>query len=419
LTNPESVIVTIDDEVDRFGAEFDHHSSEFRDGPYEAFDRMRARCPVIHSEQHGGFWSLVDYESVFDAARDDDLFNSCPSVGVPASPSPFPILPIESDPPLTQKLRRVTVKQFSPGSAERLRRRARCMATEMVNEFIERGECDIVAELTTPLPAKLMLHMLGFDESRYQQWVTWVHTFVHDRTHDEQKAAAAAMELFGEIHNHMQQRRDAGEIGEDLFGAILGGQIDDEPFDDMQITMYTVLMMLGGMDTTSGLTGNALMLMIEQPRLRRVLIEKPDLLKQATEEFLRHSTPTFGLARTISRDAEFYGQRFKAGDRAILMWAAANRDPAVFADPDTIDFSRPNSQRHMAFGVGIHRCLGSHLARMMFEEMMSEILERLPDFQLNGTPVRFEDAGEVYALRNLPIQFTPGTRKTASTEGGS
>jgi cytochrome P450 len=403
----------------RTGADFDHHSPEFRECPHLALERLRSTCPVSHSEQHGGFWFLVDYQSVFDAARDDDLFNSFPSVGIPASGAPLPILPIESDPPLTQKLRQITIKLFSPGTAERLRPRARQMATEMVDAFIERGECDIVAELTTPLPAKLMLHLLGFDESKYLQWVNWVHTFVHDRTHDEEKAGIAALELFGQINKHMTERRDADELGDDLFGAILNGHVDGVPLDDMQITMYTVLMMLGGMDTTSGLTGNSLLEMIERPELRQALIHDPQLLKPATDEFLRHSTPVLGLARTVSRDAEFHGRHLKAGDWAILMWAAANRDPTLFEDPDTIDFARPNTQRQMAFGVGAHRCLGSHLARMMFQEMVSEILQRLPDFELNGTPVRFEDAGEVYALRQLPIRFTAGAVTAVDDEDRS
>jgi cytochrome P450 len=404
--------MTLEQERGIAGTAFDHHSPQFRDAPHEAFAAMRSKCPVVHSEQHGGFWALLDYHSVFEAARDDELFNSCPSIGIPASGAPFPLLPIESDPPLTQKLRQVTLKAFSPASGERLRPWARRMTVEAVNEFIERGQCDIVAELATPLPAKLILHLLGFDESKYLQWVDWVHTLVHDRTHDEQKAATATMEMFGEIHKHMSQRRESGDLGEDLFGMIMRGSIDGVPLDDIQITMYTILMMLGGMDTTSGLTGNALLEMIQRPQLREQLIERPELLKQATEEFLRHSTSTLGLARTVSHDVQFHGQHLARGDRAILMWAAANHDPEVFPDPESIDFSRPNSHKHMAFGVGIHRCLGSHLARVMFQEMITQILQRLPDFELDGEPARFEDAGEVYALRHLPIKFTPGPRQT-------
>ena len=132
---------------------------------------------------------------------------------------------------------------------------------------------------------------------------------------------------------------------------------------------------------------------------------------KGTDEFIRFFTPTLGLARTVSRDTEFHGEELRQGDRAILMWAAANRDPAVFEEPEKFDLHRANARKHMAFGVGIHRCLGSHFARMMFQVMIEQVLERLPDFELAGEPERFEDAGDVYAVRNLPIRFTPASRK--------
>jgi cytochrome P450 len=390
--------------------DLDHHSPEFREDPYGKFREMRSKCPVAHSDSYDGFWALVDYASVFDAARDDDLFNSYPSVGVPASGMPFPILPIESDPPQTKELRDVTLRQFSPGAAERLRPVATEMATELIDEFIERGECDIVGELTTPLPARLILRMLNFDESRYVHWVHWVHTTVHDRAHEPEKAAAAGMEMFGEIAKHMELRRREG-LGDDLFSDILRGTLDGKPLDDIQITMYGFLMMLGGMDTTSGLTGNVLLKLCEDPKLREQLVSDPNLVTKGTDEFIRYFTPTLGLARTVSRDTEFHGEQLRQGDRAILMWAAANRDPAVFEEPEKFDLHRANARKHMAFGVGIHRCLGSHFARMMFQVMLEQVLERLPDFELAGQPERFEDAGDVYAVRKLPVRFTPGPRK--------
>lgn len=396
--------------------DFDHHSLQFQRAPYEIFARMREECPLQRSDLYDGFWSLLDYPSVFDAARDDELFSSFPSIGVPPAPAPLPIPPIESDPPQTAQWRSITLSHFSPAAAERLRPRVRRMAVEMVNEFIERGECDIVAELTNPLPAKVILHMLGFDESKYVQWVAWVHAFVHNLATDTDAATQAGVDLMSEINKHMQQRRSCGEFGSDLFAAILRGRLDDRPLDDMQITMYTFMMMLGGMDTTSGLTGNSLIGLMQWPELRRQLANDPGLLTAATEEFLRHCTPTLGLGRIITRDLEFHGQRLVASERAMLMWGAANRDPLVFTDPDTIDFSRPNSRRHIAFGVGIHRCLGSHIARVMFQEMMSEILERLPDFEAAGEIVRFDNAGNVYAARSLPIRFTPGPRKPVDIE---
>jgi cytochrome P450 len=396
----------------RAEVDLDHHSPEFREDPYGRFRDMReSGCPVAHSDYYDGFWALTDYSSVFDAARDDELFNSYPSVGVPASGMPFPILPIESDPPQTLELRQVTLRQFSPGSADRAREMAIEMTNAAIDEFIERGECDIVGELTTPLPARLILRLLRWDESRAMDWVHWVHTTVHDRAHDPDGAAMAGMELFGEINKQMEQRRAEG-LGDDLFSDILRGTLDGKPLDDVQITMYGFLMMLGGMDTTSGFTGNVLLRLCQDPALRRQLIDDPELIKKGTDELLRLFTPTLGLARTVSRDAEFHGQPMCQGDRAILMWAAANRDPAVFEDPDKLDLSRANAKKQMAFGVGMHRCLGSHYAKMMFQVMITAILERLPDFELAGDFERFEDAGEVHAVKKLPITFTPGRRRS-------
>ncbi|MDT5391936.1 MAG: hypothetical protein QOE04_5577 [Mycobacterium sp.] len=394
----------------RAEVDLDHHSAEFRDNPHGTFREMReSGCPVAHSDHYDGFWALVDYASVFEAARDDDLFNSYPSVGVPANEMGLPILPIESDPPETQELREVTLKRFSPGSAERFRDGAIEMTNEAIDAFIERGECDLVGELTTPLPARLILRLLKFDESRHHEWVHWVHSTVHDRAHEPEKAGAAGMEMFGEIVKHMQERRAEG-LGDDLFSDILRGTLNGKPLDDGQITMYTVLMMLGGMDTTSGFTGNVLRHLCEDAKLRKRLIDDPGLLKKSTDELLRLYSPTIGLARTVSRDTEFHGQPLCAGDRAILMWGAANRDPAVFENPDKLDLDRANAKKQMAFGVGIHRCLGSHYAKMMFDVMITQILQRLPDFELAGEAKLFEDAGEVYAVRELPVKFTPGKR---------
>src|ERR1700712_631409 len=384
----------------RAEVDLDHHSPEFREDPYGRFREMReSGCPVAHSNHYEGFWALADYASVFEAPRDDDFFNSFPSVGVPASELPLPILPIESDPPETQELREVTLKRFSPGAAERFRESAIEMTDEAIDEFIERGECDLVGALTTPLPARLILRLLKFDESRHMDWVSWVHSTVHDRAHDPEKAGMAGMEMFGEIVKHMEERRAEG-LGDDLFSDILRGTLNGKPLDDGQITMYTVLMMLGGMDTTSGFTGNVL----------RRLCDDPSLIKKGTDELLRLYTPTLGLARTVSRDAEFHGQPLCQGDRAILMWAAANRDPAMFENPDELDLSRANAKKQMAFGVGMHRCLGSHYAKMMFDVMVTRVLERLPDFELAEEHKLFEDAGEVYAVRELMVTFTPGRR---------
>ena len=398
------------DSVPRARVDLDHHSADYREHAYEEFQRMHeSGCPVAFSDHHDGFWVLADYASVFDAARDDDLFNSYPSVGVPVSGMPFPIIPIETDPPQTKELRDATVRNFSPGAAERLRSVTEELADELIDGFVESGSCDIVSEFTTPLPARMILRLLGWDESRHREWTSWVHSVIHERAKNPDLAGAAGMELFAEVNKQLVERRAKG-LGDDLFSDIIRGTIDGEPLDDVEISMYGFLMMLGGMDSTSGLTANVLLRLCTDDGLRQKLIEEPGLIIAGTDEFLRVDGPLLGIARTVSRECVFHGQELSAGDRAILMWGAANRDPETFEDPDSVDLTRKSARKHMGFGIGMHRCLGSHFAKMMFQVMLGSVLDRLPDFELAGEYHRYHDASEVYAVSNLPIRFTPGAR---------
>lgn len=393
--------------------DLDHHSAHFREHNYEIYEDLRGRCPVARSSAWDGFWLLLNYQDVYDADQDNELFSSAMEKGIPLAGNPDPFIPIDSDPPLLAQYRKIVLPWFSPTAAKNLEPTFRRIATELIDEFIEAGEADIVGQLTTPLPARWILGMLGFDESRWPEWVEWIHATVHERAHDPEAALAAVTNIYTNIVTEMQARRSGG-YRDDLLSVIMQGKVDGEPLTDEIVIGYAFLMLLGGMDTTSGLTGNALVHLAEQPELRRRLLAEPDILPKATEEFLRHDTPSQGLARIVTRDQEFRGQQLHAGDRVLLMFAAANRDPAVFDDPDRIDFDRaPN--RHLAFGVGAHRCLGSNHARVMFQVMISEILARLPDYTIAGGIERFPDAGDVYAVRRLPIRFTAAARAATAT----
>lgn len=392
--------------------DLDHHSAYFCEHNYEIYEDLRARCPIAHSNAWGGFWMLVDYQDVYDAAQDPDLFSSAMEKGIPLAGNPGPFIPIDIDPPQLQQYRRIALPWFSPSSARTLEPMFRELATELIDEFIETGEADIVGQLTTPLPARWILRMLGFDESRWREWVGWIHATVHDRSHDPDKAIASVTNIYTSMGAEMARRR-AGGYGDDLLSAIMQAEVDGRPLSDEQVIGYAFLVLLGGMDTTSGLTGNALVRLAEQPELRQRLIDGAGLLPKATEEFLRHDTPAQGLARIVTRDCEFKGHRLRQGDRVLLMFAAANRDPKVFPSPGRIDFDRVGN-RHLAFGAGVHRCLGSNHARVMFQVMISEILARLPDYTISGEIERFPDAGDVYAVRRLPIRFTSGRRLSGS-----
>ena len=393
---------------------------EFCQRNYEIYDELRASNPLTWSTALGGFWLFTEYDSVFEATRDDDLFSSANGAGISDPPQADGLKkilpPIHTDPPETAKLRQLTVGHLSPGAVRRLEPAIRAICDEQIDTFIERGEADIIGELTTPLPARVILRMLNFDETRWPEWITYIHTMIHgaeggaDPADVEQKVSEAIMSELG-------RRAQLQTPDDDMVGTILSATIDGRELTPQEKFGYVLLMLFGGMDTTSGLTGNTLVQLARRPELKQQLIENPDLLGTATEEFLRHDTPTHGLARTVTRDAEFHGQQLRKGDRVLLLWASANRDPEVFERPAEIKLDRqPN--RHMAFGVGQHRCLGSNLARTMFQIMLTEILRRLPDFTVVAEPVRFSDASAVYAPRSLRIRFTPGTKIGSRTEGG-
>jgi cytochrome P450 len=400
-------MTTTDSQTEGASTDLDHHSEYFRENNYAIYSEFRERCPVLHSTAWDGFWLFLGYDAIVDAAQDAELFGSGVEKAVPPL-SPDPLIPIDIDPPLHGAYRRIVLPRFSPGAAERWRPRIRQLATELVDDFIESGRADIVQQLTTPLPARWILQMLGLDDSRWSEWVHWIHSTIHDRTHDPERAGIGVTNIYGSIIAAMEDRRANG-FGDDLISIILQAEVEGAPLTDEQVIGYVFLLMLGGMDTTSGLTGNALVRLDEDPALRQQLIDDPGLLGPATEEFLRHDTPTQGLYRLVKRDCEFHGQQLRAGDRVTLMFASGNRDPKVFNEPEEIDLTRsPN--RHLAFSLGPHRCLGSNFARVMFQEMIAEVLERIPDFAIDGEVVRFEDAGDVYAVRHLPIRFTPGPR---------
>jgi len=393
----------------RYDTDLDHHSAEFRENNYEVLNDLRDRCPVAKSSAWGGFWIFSSYDSVFEASRDPVLFSSHMDKAVPVLGQPDPMIPIDIDPPLLQQYRRVLLPFLSPKAAADREADLRQMSSEMIDGFIERGEADLSQELFTPLPAQWILRFLGFDDSQWERWIEWIHSVIHDRSSDPDKALAAVMELFTEMGTEVAKRRAAPT--EDVTSQLMQAQVDGRPMTETELLGTIFLLLLGGMDTTAGLTGNAFLRIVADPELRRRLTEDPSVLDQATEEFLRHDTPSQGLARLVTRDAEFHGRELKKGDRVMLLYAAANRDPSAFSEPDEVDLDR-TVNRHLSFGVGVHRCLGSNFARTMFKCMITEVLRRLPDVHVSGPVERYPDAGDVYAVRHLPVRFTPGSRES-------
>ena len=404
-------------EADEFDTDLNHHSAEFAKDPFRTLSELQSRCPVAKSSQWGGFWVLTGYDVVFEALHTPEVFSSRPNElgqrGVPPQPGAGSLVPIDYDQPDVGVYRSFLLSALSPGSAREMQPMIEEMANDFIDQFIERGTADVAQELFTPLPAQLILRLLGLDASRWAEWVTWVHGFVHDPAVDPEGAVTKVMAMFAEIYQEIGSARAQPKPG--LLGELVVAERDGRALTDDELANMVFLLILGGMDTTAGLTANSLLLIDAQPELRKQILADPSVLDQGTEEFLRYATPVLSLPRTVTEDTEFHGRQLKKGEQVLVMFAAANRDPSQFDDPETIDLSR-KATRHMAFGLGVHRCLGSNLARVMFKTMITELLTRAPDLAVRTSEVvRYDDAGPVYAVRHLPITFTPGQRKSSNS----
>jgi cytochrome P450 len=280
-----------------------------------------------------------------------------------------------------------------------------------LDEKIEKGGIDFVDDLANIVPAVLTLAMLGIPLKKWNMYSEPVHAAVYTPEHspDIEKVTAMHREMGLDMVNNMLEIRENPRPG--IVNALLQMRIDGEPAPDLEILGNLGLVIGGGFDTTTALTAHSLEWLSEHPEQRQLLSnERKTLLDAATEEFLRFFTPAPGDGRTFSEDVDLDGTQFKEGERLWISWAMANRDPSVFQDPDKIVLDRKGN-RHFSFGLGMHRCIGSNVARTVFKSMLTAVLDRMPDYQCDpeGT-VHYETIGVIQGMRKLPATFTPGRR---------
>jgi cytochrome P450 len=401
-------------------AEFDHHSpSHARDWAGD-FLRMREACPRAKSEAHGGFWVASTYDDVLGIAQSAESFTAQktfdPDTGraegglaIPPFPSP-PAKPSETESPEWDRLRSFLNSRFAPKAVERHRAEARRLAAALVDRFIETGRFDIVDDLTNPLPALVTMRFFGFPLDDWSVFAEAIHKLVYvPQTDPEFMTAIQGVEHFRQrVEEEVLLRRE--EPRDDLLGHFAAGEIEGRPLDMELIKNMAFNILAGGVDTTTALTSNTLLHLSRHPEQRQRLIEEPELLPRACEEFVRYFTPLHALGRTAKADVSVNGWQFQKGDRVLLAYASANRDPAIFDDPEAVRLDRaPN--RHVGFGAGMHRCLGSFIARIMFQAMMSEVLTRLPDFQVVEAEIEpYPSVGNVNGWIHIPATFTPGPK---------
>lgn len=399
---------------------FDHNSPVHAADPARSYRELREEHPVAWTEEHGGYWVLSDYSSVFDASRDDDLFSSARSehggeglaILIPKTPMHRHI-PIEVDPPDFRKYRRTLNLLTSPAAITGVVERIRHHTTWFIDRIIEQGHCDF-AEIIG-VPAITTVEWLGLPTDEWARY-SFQHRTVLSApkgSPDYVKATEVDLPYLTKQAKDVIAER-AQRPTDDVISFLLAQTFDDRPLSQEEVYSMVELLLAGGTVTTSSLVSQALVWLYQHPDVRQRLIDEPELRTKAVEEFLRYFSPTQALARTVTRDVEFHGCPMREGDRALLAWASANRDPAGgFDDPDEVDVERwPN--RHIAFGVGIHRCVGSHIARALAVEMISQIVDRMPDYVVDtARMVPFRNQGANTGYSSIPVTFTPGTRLLA------
>jgi cytochrome P450 len=376
---------------------FGHHDEDL-DRAFDTYRVLRRECPVGRSDRYGGFWFLTKYEDIFRAEQDPDTFSVAPSMLLPPFGNRRPLIPIDIDPPMLQKYRRILLPSFAPAQIDAVDPMVRQTARELIAAFHSRGRCDASLEFARPFPMVVFCRMAGLPEEDYGRFQDWVDRIIYVRTHDPDEAARAGDEVCDYFLEY-RERRLQEPPREDLVGKLLAARIDGKPLTHEEFADYCFLLLIAGLETTAWALRASLWYLAQHPEARWRLVERPELAAHATEEFLRCMAPVQGMARTLKRDVEVRGHHLPAGDRVLLVFGSGNRDEEVFEDSDTIRVDREENP-HFAFGVGVHRCLGANLGRREVRVALEEFLAAIPDFRIDA-----EEVPEWWGVGPLPLAF--------------
>jgi cytochrome P450 len=392
----------------------DLHSEDMRRDPYPVYDQLRAASPVLH-DPRSDFWMVFDYEGVRRALTDPDAFSSR---AAPPGGKALDLM-IFFDPPRHTKLRALIARAFTPRSVADLEPRIRGLSRELLDAVVERGEADLVVDYAVPLPLLVIAEMLGIpaaDRPRFRGWVDVMVGLIYTVTGGD--AGARAVQAFGAATREMADYLDElvarrrAEPQDDLLTRLAAAEVDGERLTAKEILNFFQLLLLAGSETTTNLIGNAVLCLTENPDQLVRLREAPELLPTAIEEVLRYRSPLQAAFRQTRADVTMHGQTIRAGKLVLAMIGSANRDLRQFAAADRFDIGRdPNS--HVAFGHGIHFCLGAPLARLEAKIALPDLLGRLNGLALAGDgPWEPRQAFHVHGPGRLPVRFEPGPRAT-------
>ncbi len=399
LTNPVTDLTT----------DYDIFDASFVTDPYPAMAEIRETCPIAHSDRWGGSWMPTRYQDVVAIAHEHLTFTSQNVIVVPPPPTqgegPYGGIaapPISSDPPDHHWQRRLILPTFSPQSVAKYEAGTRDLCERLIDGFIGSGRGDAAAGYAQQIPARVISAMLGVPVDMADEFTGWVRGVLEVGLTNPQVRQENRNNIMAFFTAQVADRK-ANPREHDLITELLAAKVDGELVPENYVIGVCNLMLVAGVDTTWSAIGSSLWHLDQHPEHVEQLRNNPDLWPQAIEELLRVYSPVT-MARIVAHDTEFQGCPMHTGDRVLMSFPAANRDPEVFENPNEVVFEREHN-RHVAFGAGIHRCAGSNLARLELRVALQTWLERIPTFHLEDPTTVTWAGGQVRGPRQCMIAF--------------
>ena len=382
-----------------WATDFDHLDPRWSENPYPIWDELRQKCPIAHTERFMGAYFPSRYEDVRAIAYDTEHFSSRRPVVRESRPPLMPAPPITSDPPEHRPAKQILLPAFTPDMIGRHEPRTRDICRELIGRIAGKSRCDGAVDYAQEIPVRVIAHMLGVPEGDADQFRKWIKEILEIGVTDVEVLMRAQNEMAAYFDDQIAARRKSPR--DDLIGYLINVRVDDCPFTDKHINGMLRLLMIAGIDTTWSAIGSCLWHLAQHADDRRRLAADGGLMGAAVEEFLRAYAPVT-MAREVVKETQLNGCTFKPGQMILLSFPAANRDPAVFTDADRVIIDRAHN-RHAAFGLGIHRCIGSNLARMEISVALTEWLQRFPEFRLDPQASVTWSVGTVRGPRALAL----------------
>jgi len=398
--------------------DYDIRDPEYIENPVPMWAEMREKCPVAHTDRLGGSWNPTRFDDLRELAQMVPELSSRQILVMPPAPnSPeqsryeqmIAAAPITADPPIHTWTRRMLLPAFAPRAVAQYQEFTEVLCHELIDGFIESGQCDGAVQYSQQIPPRVIAHMIGVDPGMADQFVEWVNQILGEGLVEPALRLKARDEMLAYIGAEVQRRIEDPQ--EDLLTQLIFMELDhpEANITPEVVIGVTNLLIVAGIDTTWSSIGSALWHLGTHPEDRERLVSEPDLLPVAIEEFLRFYAPVT-MARVAETDIDFNGAHIKAGDKVLMNFPAACHDPEQFENPDEFIIDRMKN-RHIAFGSGIHRCAGSNLARLEMTTAVRIWLERIPEFHVSDREPMKWAGGQVRGPRIMPMSFPPGQRR--------